>query len=173
MESPSGCVVEEQYCRSGLPGDLDCETSYRRESWLSQYSICWQNKSSFNNTDHFHDQLHRAVFFLKLTVAKLVMKLSTFYGTFITISLLWSQESAMNPSTFYGTFITVLTRACHESSPHPHIPSLKTPYWYCPQIMPRSNPFMLPDQNLNILLISPCLLIHPSKPIPFVHSNNI
>jgi hypothetical protein len=44
MESPSGCVVEEQYCRSGLPGDLDCETSYLRESWLSQYSICLQER---------------------------------------------------------------------------------------------------------------------------------
>jgi hypothetical protein len=44
MESPSGCVVEEQYCRSGLPGDLDCETSYLRESWLSQYSICMQKR---------------------------------------------------------------------------------------------------------------------------------
>lgn len=44
MESPSGCVVEEQYCRSGLPGDLDCETSYLRESWLSQYSICMRER---------------------------------------------------------------------------------------------------------------------------------
>jgi len=37
------------------------------------------------------------VFFLKLTVTKLVMKLPTFYGTFITVSLLCSQEPAMNP----------------------------------------------------------------------------
>ena len=75
-------------------------------------------QSSFNNTDHFHDQLHRALF-LKLTVAKLVTKLSTFYGTFITVSLLCSQESAMNPSTFYGTFITVSLLCSQEPAMNP------------------------------------------------------
>jgi len=133
MESPSGCVVEEQYCRSGLPGDLDCETSYRRDSWLSQYSICWQDRV-------------------------LSIILIIFMTNYTEQCSFWNSQS-LSWSWNFPLFmeLSLLFHYCtHKSLP-----------WI------QSNPFMLPDQNLNILLISPCVLIHSSKPIPFVHSNNI